>query len=91
MHNRQNRPIFLVSTIALILGFASAAGEAAADPPTPPDQPEGRSYQVAVDRAINFLRTKGQEADGSYAGTEVLVDEEELLIMDEHEILAVVT
>ena len=68
MHNRQNRPIFLVSTIALILGFASVAGETAADPPAPPDQPDGRSYQVAVDRAINFLRTKGQEADGSYAG-----------------------
>jgi len=68
MHNRQNRPIFLVSTIALILGFASAGAEAAADPPAPPDQQDGRSYQVAIDRAINFLRTKGQEADGSYAG-----------------------
>ena len=42
-------------------------------------------------RAPHQVREGDRVLFATYAGTEVLVDEEELLIMDEHEILVVVT
>jgi squalene-hopene/tetraprenyl-beta-curcumene cyclase len=67
----------VVLGIALTLGAGLIAGVAAtrawgADPSAPPRAPasaadDARAYQNAVDRAVNFLKTKGQGPDGSYA------------------------
>jgi chaperonin GroES len=67
-------------------------------PDTAREKPQqGRVLSVGDGRLLpDGSRAEHQVAEGdrvlfaSYAGTEVVVDEEELLIMDEHEILAVV-
>jgi len=68
-------------------------------PDTAQEKPQqGRVLSVGDGRQLaDGTRAPHQVQEGdrvlfaTYAGTEVLVDEEELLIMDEHEILAVVT
>ena len=67
-------------------------------PDTAREKPQqGRVLSIGDGRLLpDGSRAEHQVAEGdrvlfaSYAGTEVIVDEEELLIMDEHEILAVV-
>jgi squalene-hopene/tetraprenyl-beta-curcumene cyclase len=53
-----------VLTMTALLAACVPAAMAAADSPT---QPDGMAYRQAVERAIGFLRTKGQAPDGSYA------------------------
>lgn len=54
------RCVFALSVIAVAVP-ASAAG------PVAPAGPDARVYQQAVDRAIQYLQTKGQAPDGSYS------------------------
>jgi squalene-hopene/tetraprenyl-beta-curcumene cyclase len=57
-------------TAAITAGlYLSVAGPAAAAE-TPPSVTTagGEAYRTAVDRALRFLETKGQAADGAYAG-----------------------
>jgi len=58
--------ICFVIAIAVALGLQPLQGTAA--PPNGSPEEDAQAYQAAVDRAINFLRTKGQDPDGSYAG-----------------------
>ena len=68
-------------------------------PETAREKPQqGRVLSVGDGRQLSNgtrVQVEVNEGDrvlfGAYAGTEVLVDGEKLLIMDEHEILAVVT
>jgi len=53
---------------ALLLVAAATALPAAAKEPAPAEQIDAQAYQRTVDRAIRFLKTKGQAPDGSYAG-----------------------
>jgi len=52
---------------ALVLLMASPS--AAADPAQPTTPTEEQAYYQAVDRAIDFLRVKGQATDGSYSAS----------------------
>jgi len=62
MHNR-----YLVSA-ALILVALAGRVPAVADPPAGDARADADSFAPMVDRAIRFLKTKGQAPDGSYAG-----------------------
>jgi squalene-hopene/tetraprenyl-beta-curcumene cyclase len=62
LHAVSKRPIALA-----VLGALLAATTAAADS-TKEDLQPAETYQKAVDRAVQFLQTKGQAPDGSYAG-----------------------
>jgi squalene-hopene/tetraprenyl-beta-curcumene cyclase len=60
VRNLRFTEIIPVTAVVLALSLARAAVAA--------DQFDAKAYQQAVDRAIRFLETKGQAADGSYAG-----------------------
>jgi len=68
MSNRPSLLPPLCATVApaLVLAVASLLG--ASDPTDSATPTDPRAYYQAVDRAIDFLRTKGQAPDGSYAG-----------------------
>ena len=52
-----------LALISIIFGF-SALALAAED--TKPNPPDAKAYSQAVDKAIEYLTTKGQDADGSF-------------------------
>lgn len=54
-----------VAALAAIL--LATAGSATADPTDPTSSADSVSLHQVVDRAVSFLRTKGQAPDGSYA------------------------
>jgi squalene-hopene/tetraprenyl-beta-curcumene cyclase len=57
--------LFAVSTAVVLLATVVFSSASAISAETKVD---AKAYQQAVDRAIRFLETKGQAADGSYAG-----------------------
>jgi squalene-hopene/tetraprenyl-beta-curcumene cyclase len=64
---RRFRDCSILTTLLVAVLLLAASRPASADPAAPAAQTDARAYQRAVDRAIDFLRTKGQAADGSYA------------------------
>lgn len=65
MKHRPYRVAVLWQVSAVLAGLALIGSSAtAADAAKPAD---ARAYRAAVDRAINFLKTKGQAPDGSYS------------------------
>ncbi|MFH1921358.1 MAG: prenyltransferase/squalene oxidase repeat-containing protein [Planctomycetota bacterium] len=56
-----------LTVTALAVALLAAAVPATADPPDPGASGAQRAHLQVVDRAVNFLRTKGQAPDGSYA------------------------
>ncbi|MFH1267470.1 MAG: hypothetical protein ABIK89_17240, partial [Planctomycetota bacterium] len=56
-----------LTVTALAVALLAAAVPATADPPDSTSLLERDSPYQVVDRAVNFLRTKGQAPDGSYA------------------------
>jgi squalene-hopene/tetraprenyl-beta-curcumene cyclase len=68
MDNRRFlRTLGIAATIAA-LGWLATKPAAAQAPADPPGRAAPRAHSRAVARAIDFLRTKGQATDGSYAG-----------------------
>src|ERR1700729_2547875 len=51
----------------LILTFAGPLWVAAGWAAAPADKPNEKLYEQTIERAINFLQTKGQGADGSFS------------------------
>lgn len=68
MLRRQSSGKVLLSILAITAAPALMGPSAKADPPEIAARGDLRPYQQAVDRAINFLQTKAQALDGSYAG-----------------------
>jgi len=62
-------PLVLAMGLSLWVGSAAAALDlpTAAAGPAAAAAPDAKAYQRAVDRAIEFLQSQGQAADGSYA------------------------
>ncbi|MCR4414939.1 MAG: hypothetical protein NUV77_21180, partial [Thermoguttaceae bacterium] len=61
----QTVKFWLVLSATLWIGAAARAAQPAAGPPAP--RVDLAAYRRAVDRAVEFLRTKAQAPDGSYA------------------------
>ena len=59
----------VLAAMAPALVLLVASPPATADPAHSTTRTEEQAYHQAVDRAINFLRTKGQATDGSYAAS----------------------
>ncbi|NLE39794.1 MAG: terpene cyclase/mutase family protein [Pirellulaceae bacterium] len=57
---RHFSPLVVASAFVLLLAAASAARSA-------DERIDSRAYREAVQRAVDFLRTKGQEPDGSFS------------------------
>ena len=57
-----------ILTAGLLLATAMTAVPASAGQPEEASGIDARAYGQAVDRAIGYLKTKGQAPDGSYAG-----------------------
>lgn len=62
---RKNYATLCFSTVAMAMVIAGDA--AAAGPRQPESASLGAAYQRTVDRAVGYLATKGQAADGSFA------------------------
>jgi len=58
--------VVLVACVSVLVGLASGAA-LAADQGGPASHVGAAAYQAAVDRAVTFLRTKGQAPDGSFS------------------------
>ena len=68
MHNRLPIPPTILAATAGAMLWAGMILPATAGEPDSNAADEARAYRQAVDRAINFLRSKAQQPDGSYAG-----------------------
>jgi squalene-hopene/tetraprenyl-beta-curcumene cyclase len=68
MDNRRFSRALLLAAIIVALGLLVARPAVAAAPPDSANRSDEEAYHRAVAQAIDFLRTKGQATDGSYAG-----------------------
>ena len=68
MCNRRLFQALLLSAITPGLVFSMAGRGWGAETTHSPTTAGGEAYREAVDQAIRFLQTKGQDTDGSYAG-----------------------
>ena len=67
MSNRRIFQPLLLTTTALAVALSGVNLQTTAAPDESTTAADQEGYQQAVDRAVNFLRTKGQAPDGSYA------------------------
>jgi len=67
-HRKTLAGMLVITAVAMSMPVATTRTTTLAQQPVLDDRVDALTYQQAVDKAINFLRTKGQAPDGSYAG-----------------------